>query len=96
MLCASASAKASKATVYNTLKLFTQHGLLRELHVEAGKVYFDSNTSEHHHIYNVDSGELSDIEAETLHPSAVAALPKETRLVGVDVIYRVSTIQDSE
>ena len=35
-------AKASKATVYNTLNLFTQHGLVREVCVGAGKVYYDA------------------------------------------------------
>src|SRR5512135_1295815 len=35
----------SLATVYNTLHQFTRAGLLREVVVEAGRSYFDTNTS---------------------------------------------------
>ena len=86
-------ARASKATVYNTLNLFSQHGLLRELCIDAGKVYFDSNTSQHHHIYNVDTGELWDVAAE-IHPATELPCPPEgTICVGVEVIYRVKDEQ---
>ena len=81
--------RASKATVYNTLNLFSRHGLLRELCVDAGKVYFDSNTTQHHHIYNVDTGELWDIAEETHPATQLPCLPDGTTCVGVEVIYRV-------
>ena len=80
---------ASKATVYNTLNLFSREGLVRELCVDAGKVYYDSNTSEHHHIYNVDTGELWDIDARKCPPEHAPNLPDGTTAVGVDVIFRV-------
>lgn len=84
-------ARASKATVYNTLNLFSHHGLLREVCVDAGKVYFDSNTAPHHHIYNVDTGELWDVAAETeaLQALPLPSLPAGTTGLSVDVIYRV-------
>ncbi|MDH5785908.1 MAG: transcriptional repressor [Chromatiales bacterium] len=81
--------KASKATVYNTLNLFSEQGLVRELCIDSGKVYYDSNTAEHHHIYNVDTGELWDIEARRCPSEMVPNLPAGTTSVGVDVIYRV-------
>ena len=43
----------SKATVYNTLDLFARKGLVRELVVDPGKMLYDSNTTNHHHIYDV-------------------------------------------
>ena len=49
-------AETSKATVYNTLKLFLDKGLVRELIVDPNKVFYDSNTSVHHHFYDVASG----------------------------------------
>jgi Fur family iron response transcriptional regulator len=81
--------RASKATVYNTLNLFSRHGLLRELYLDAGKVYFDSNTDAHHHIYNVDTGELWDVAAGSVEGIPSPLLPDGTITVGVEVIYRV-------
>ena len=85
-------AKASKATVYNTLNLFSQHGLLREVFVDAGKVYYDSNTDEHHHIYNVDTGELWDVESQATQCIELPPLPEGVSGIGVEVIYRVQGV----
>ena len=52
--------ETSKATVYNTLKLFVEHKLIREVIADPGKVFYDPNTAPHHHFYDVDSGELID------------------------------------
>ncbi|NUP97213.1 MAG: transcriptional repressor, partial [Planctomycetaceae bacterium] len=56
----------SLATIYNTLNQFTQAGLLREVAVEAGRAYFDTNTSDHHHFFFEDGGRLADIPAAGL------------------------------
>ena len=48
----------SKATIYNTLGLFASKGLIREVIVDPSRVFYDPNTSDHHHFYNVDTGEL--------------------------------------
>lgn len=82
-------ASASKATVYNTLNLFTRHGLLRAVNVDAAKVYFDSNTQHHHHLYNVDTGELLDVELDSIPAIGLPPLPEGVSTVGVDLIYRV-------
>jgi Fur family iron response transcriptional regulator len=85
--------RASKATVYNTLNLFSQRGLVREVCVDAGKVYFDSNTQWHHHIYNVDTGELWDVDGGAHADDEPPYLPHGTTPVGVEVIYRVKCAQ---
>lgn len=82
-------ATVSKATVYNTLRLFVQHGLVHEVIVDPSKVFYDSNTGAHHHIYNVDTGMLMDIEADQLNLPAMPPLPEGTVAEGVDVIIRV-------
>jgi Fur family iron response transcriptional regulator len=79
----------SKATVYNTLGLFARKGLVREVIVDPTRVFYDSNTSEHHHFYNIDSGELIDIKSDSLAVDSLAALPHGTVAEGVDVIIRV-------
>jgi Fur family peroxide stress response transcriptional regulator len=39
----------SRATVYNTLDLFKQHGLIQEVTIERSKAHYDYNTEPHHH-----------------------------------------------
>lgn len=80
---------ASKATVYNTLRLFLEKGLVREVLVDSSKVFYDSNTEAHHHFYDVTSGELSDIAADLITVSNLPKLPKGMIAEGVDVVIRV-------
>ena len=82
-------AKVSKATVYNTLGLFARKGLIREVIVDPTKVFYDSNTGDHHHFYNVDTGELLDINADNVGLTELPELPEGTVAAGVDVIIRV-------
>ncbi len=86
---------ASKATIYNTLGLFARKGLVREVIVDPSKVFYDSNTGEHHHFYNVDSGELTDIDAREVMISNLPELPEHTQPAGIDIIFRVRK-DDSE
>lgn len=83
------SARVSKATVYNTLGLFASKGLIREVIVDPTRVFYDPNTCEHHHFYNVDTGELLDIDADELALMNLPALPEGTVADGVDVIIRI-------
>lgn len=87
-LCAT-GAPVSKATVYNALGLFAERGLVREVIVDATKVFYDSNTTQHHHFYNVDDGSLTDIPAAALVMEQLPALPAGTRTDSVDVVVRV-------
>ena len=86
---------ASKATIYNTLGLFARKGLVREVIVDPSKVFYDSNTSEHHHFYNLDSGQLTDIDAAEVMISNLPDLPANTQAAGVDIIFRIRQ-NDSE
>jgi len=88
-------AAVSKATVYNTLGLFAKKGLLREVIVDPSKVFYDSNTSEHHHFYNVDTGELSDIHQDQMLVGELPELPDSTEIDGVEVIIRVREARNS-
>lgn len=81
--------ETSKATVYNTLKLFLEKKLVREVIVDPSKVFYDPNTEPHHHLYNVDTGELADIDASRIEISGLPQLPDGMVTEGVDVIVRV-------
>jgi len=53
--------RISRATVYNTLHLFVEKGLLRELHLAPERVLFDSNMERHHHFIDEDTGRIYDV-----------------------------------
>lgn len=81
--------ETSKATVYNTLNLFLKKGLIREVIVDPNKVFYDPNTQEHHHLYDVVSGTLTDIDAEKIKIEGLPNLPEDLVSEGVDIIVRV-------
>jgi Fur family iron response transcriptional regulator len=84
-----AGVRVSLATVYNTLHQFTNVGLLREIVVEAGRSYFDTNTSAHHHFFHEANGHLSDIPDTQIEVAHVPDAPEGTRIKSVDVIVRL-------
>ena len=89
----SAGIPVSLATVYNTLHQFTGVGLLREVVVDMGQSYFDTNTSHHHHFFDERTGELTDIPENQIEISRLPAAPEGTLIERVEVIVR---LRDSE
>ncbi len=79
----------SKATVYNTLNLFAERGLIRELNVDPIRKFYDSTTHPHHHFYNVDTGELSDVPDDQVAFVQLPELPEGTECESVEVLIRV-------
>lgn len=82
-------ARVSKATIYNTLNLFSERGLVRTLTIDGDRQFYDPTTTPHHHFYNVDTGELTDIPADAVALSALPTPPAGTAHERVDVIIRV-------
>lgn len=81
--------RVSLATVYNTLNQFTGAGLMREVVVEPGRSYFDTNIDDHHHFFFEDSGGLTDIPGDAVTLSSLPAPPEGARVSRVDVVVRV-------
>lgn len=81
-------AETSKATVYNTLKLFLEKKLIRELVVDPARIVYDPNTEPHHHLYDVATGRLTDIPAADIRVLGLPPLPEGTVAEGVDIIVR--------
>ena len=79
----------SKATVYNTLKLFAASGIVREVAIDPSHLVFDSTTTPHHHFYNEDTGELVDIDMESLQIKGLPDLPQGTVTESVELIVRI-------
>lgn len=55
--------KVSQATVYNTLKLFVEKNVVKELIFSSDRIFYDSNTSDHHHFLDIENGKIYDIPA---------------------------------
>lgn len=79
----------SLATVYNTLHQFTSVGLLREVVVDMGQSYFDTNTSHHHHFFDESSGALTDIPDDDIEIGRLPTPPLGSEIDRVEVIVRL-------
>ena len=89
-------ASVSRATVYNTLNLFSTKNLVRELVIDKSKVVYDSNVEPHLHIYNVDTGELTDLGVQGISVSGLPEMPSGLRVEGADVVIRVRQTPDKK
>ena len=88
-----ANIPVSLATVYNTLHQFTSAGLLREMVVEPGRAYFDTNLTRHHHFFFEDTGEIEDIPHNLVSISQLPKIPKGTAISKVDVVVRLRSAE---
>ena len=83
--------RVSLATVYNTLHQFTDAALLREVVVQSGRSFFDTNMSEHHHFFDAENGGLTDIPGEMVSVSQLPAPPEGAEIDRVDVVVRLKS-----
>ena len=79
----------SLATIYNNLNRFNEAGLLRRITLGPGQVFFDTNTSHHHHVYDEGRGELRSVPARA---DGLVDLPED--LAGIaperlDIVVRI-------
>lgn len=84
-----ADVSVSLATIYNTLRSFTEAGLLAEITVDGARSYFDTRTDQHAHFYWEDSGALTDAPRDAVAFSAMPEAPENSEISRVDVIIRV-------
>jgi len=82
--------RVSKATVYNTLNLFCERGLLRTVNVDPVRQFYDPTVGPHHHFYNMDTGELVDIDPEKVTLQFNGEFPPGMEQRSVDVVIRIS------
>lgn len=69
----------SRATVYNTLNLFVEKGLLRQFVLAEGRLVFDPHVEPHHHFVDDESGTIVDVPWDALEVKRVE------KLQGLDV-----------
>lgn len=83
--------RVSRATVYNTMGLFASKGVVREVLIERERVFYDSNTAIHQHLYNVDTGELTDVYDAQVDLVLAPELSEGLKIVDTDVVFKVSS-----
>ena len=81
--------RVSKATVYNTLKVLAQHGLVRQIHLDPERSVYDSTRAPHHHFHDLETGELRDIDPADIAFSRFPALPDDMEAETVEVVIRL-------
>ena len=81
--------RISKATVYNTLNLFAEHGLIRQLSVDGSRAWFDSNVDPHYHFHDLETGALIDVPVPAVSFSCLPAPPPGTEVAGIDLVIRL-------
>ncbi len=81
--------RVSKATVYNTLKVFAQHGLVRQVHLDPERSVYDSTRAPHHHFHDLETGELRDIRPDEIVFSRLPELPEGMEAESVEVVIRL-------
>ena len=81
--------QVSLATVYNTLKSFTEAGLLIEIPVEGARSYFDTRTEDHPHFFWEDEGRLTDAPADSVRFADLPDAPEGMEISKVDVVIRL-------
>ncbi|TVQ58549.1 MAG: transcriptional repressor [Rhodobacteraceae bacterium] len=84
-----AGERVALATVYNTLKSFTESGLLAEITVDGARSYFDTRTEDHPHFYWEDDGALSDAPTGSVELARLPAAPDGAEIARVDVVIRL-------
>jgi Fur family iron response transcriptional regulator len=86
-----AGKRVSRATVYNTMGLFTSKGVVREVLIDRERVFYDSNTTVHQHLYNVDTGELTDVFDAEVEMVSEPELAEGLRIIDTDVVFKVTS-----
>ena len=78
--------KISLATIYNTIDAFKKAGHVKEILTNNNTSYFDTNVSSHHHFYDDETNELTDINYNEIEVAKVPHAPKGKKIKDVEVI----------
>ena len=81
--------KIALATIYNTVHAFKTAGHLSEVEVRGNKTYFDTNVSNHHHLYDSDTSELIDIDANDIIIQKIPKAPNGKKIKNVEVFINL-------
>ncbi|MDA9180822.1 transcriptional repressor [Pelagibacteraceae bacterium] len=80
------SEKVSLATIYNTIDAFKKAGHVKQILTNNNTSYFDTNVSSHHHFYDDETNELTDINYNDIEVNMLPTAPKGKRIKNVEVV----------
>ena len=83
--------KISLATLYNTVHAFKKNGYLKEISLKGNKTFFDTNTKNHHHFYDEDTGKLLDIKNEDILIGKVSHIPNRKKIRAIEITVRIAS-----
>ena len=86
----STKSKVSLATLYNTVHAFKNNGYLKEISLQGNKTFFDTNSTNHHHFYDQDTGDLMDIKNNEIFVSKLPSVPKGKKIKEVEVTVSIA------
>ena len=81
--------KISLATVYNTVHAFEKKGYLKQININSNKTYFDTNITEHHHFYDVESEKLIDLDNKDIGPINIQRRIPGKKIKSVEVLIKL-------
>ena len=79
----------SVATIYNTINSFKKKGYLKEISVNKDKIYFDTNTSDHHHFLDINTNELIDLKKEHVEKIRIKKNLPGKRINSIEVLVKI-------
>lgn len=82
--------RVSLATVYNTLNQFVSAGLMKRITLDTDRTYFDTNVSDHHHLFFEQNGVLHDIPGDSIRVEGLPEMPVGSKISSVEVIVRMT------
>ena len=77
----------SRATVYNTLNLLAEKGVIKTQILREGGLVFDANAERHHHFIDEETGRIYDVPWEAIKVRGEGALT-EFEVREVQVVMR--------
>ena len=81
--------KISLATIYNTVHAFEKKGYLKQISVNSNQTYFDTNTTDHHHFYNLKDSKLIDLENSDVGPINIKRKIDGKKIKSIEVLVKL-------
>jgi Fur family iron response transcriptional regulator len=79
----------SMATVYNTLSLLEDKGMLKTINIDNELKFYDTNMENHHHLYNTTMSTLTDIAHDRVTFAELPELPKTLEIESTELLIKV-------
>ena len=81
--------KISVATVYNTVHAFERKGYVKQIPINSSQTYFDTNTTAHHHFYDLQTQKLIDLEDKDIGPINIQKSIPGKKIKSVEVLVKL-------